>query len=71
MNSIASQEKTTSTKSENWHALSAEEVLEHLKVQDNGLTEAEAAEEDGALWTQPTDRGAASWVPETTLGTVQ
>jgi Ca2+-transporting ATPase len=44
MNSVAPQEKTLSTKSENWHALSAEEVLEHLKVQDNGLTEAEAAE---------------------------
>ena len=31
-------------KPEPWHALSADEVLEHLKVQENGLTDAEAAE---------------------------
>ncbi len=43
MNNIASQEKMSATKPENWHALSADEVLEHLKVQDNGLTEAEAS----------------------------
>ena len=28
---------------ENWHALSAEEVLEHLKVRENGLTSSEVA----------------------------
>ena len=28
---------------ENWHALSAEEVLEHLKVRENGLTSTEVA----------------------------
>jgi len=38
------QENTTSTKSEPWHALSADEVLEHLKVRENGLTGIEAAE---------------------------
>ncbi len=31
-------------KTEPWHALTAGEVLEHLKVRDNGLTSAEAAE---------------------------
>jgi Ca2+-transporting ATPase len=30
--------------SESWHALSAEEVLEHLKVRENGLTSAEVAD---------------------------
>ncbi len=29
---------------ENWHSLSAEEVLDHLKVRENGLTSAEIAE---------------------------
>ncbi len=38
------QENTASPKSEPWHALSAEEVLGHLKVHENGLTSAEAAE---------------------------
>jgi Ca2+-transporting ATPase len=28
---------------ENWHALSTEEVLEHLKVRENGLTSSEVA----------------------------
>jgi Ca2+-transporting ATPase len=37
------QENTASPKSEPWHALSAEEVLEHLKVRENGLTSTEAA----------------------------
>jgi hypothetical protein len=32
---------------ESWHALSAEEVLEHLKVHENGLTSGEAAERLG------------------------
>ena len=32
-----------SVKSEPWHALSPAEVLEHLKVHENGITEAEAA----------------------------
>jgi P-type Ca2+ transporter type 2C len=38
------QENIASTKTEPWHALSAEEVLGHLKVRENGLTNAEAAE---------------------------
>ena len=36
------QENTASPKSEPWHTLSAKEVLEHLKVRENGLTSAEA-----------------------------
>jgi Ca2+-transporting ATPase len=37
-----SQENTPSPKSQPWHALSAEEVLGHLKVHENGLTSSEA-----------------------------
>jgi P-type Ca2+ transporter type 2C len=43
MKNISPQEDTASPKSESWHALSAEEVLENLKVRENGLTDAEAA----------------------------
>jgi Ca2+-transporting ATPase len=38
------QENAVSSQSEPWHALSAEEVLEHLKVRESGLTSAEVAE---------------------------
>ncbi len=38
------QENTASPTPEPWHALSKEEVLRHLKVGENGLTGAEAAE---------------------------
>jgi len=38
------QENTTSPKPEPWHALSAEEVLGHLKVHESGLTSTEAGE---------------------------
>src|SRR5665648_341791 len=31
------------SKEENWHALTPQEVLEHLKVQDSGLTNADVA----------------------------
>jgi Ca2+-transporting ATPase len=34
--------ETESTAQQEWHALKAEEVLDHLKVQDNGLTSEEA-----------------------------
>ena len=34
--------ETESTAKQEWHALAAEEVLDHLKVQDNGLTSEEA-----------------------------
>ena len=44
MKNISPQENTASPKSESWHTLSAEEVLEHLKVRENGLTSVEAAE---------------------------
>ncbi|HEY5270679.1 MAG TPA: cation-translocating P-type ATPase [Anaerolineales bacterium] len=44
MNKNTLQENTASPKSEPWHALSTEEVLEHLKVRENGLTGTEAAE---------------------------
>jgi Ca2+-transporting ATPase len=44
MKKISLQENTASLKSEPWHAQSAEEVLEHLKVRENGLTSTEAAE---------------------------
>ncbi len=44
MKKNSTQENTVSPKPEPWHALSAEEVLEHLKVRENGLTGAEAAE---------------------------
>ncbi len=43
MKNIPPQEDTASPKTESWHALSAEEVLENLKVRENGLTDAEAA----------------------------
>jgi Ca2+-transporting ATPase len=39
-----SQETPLSHTSEAWYALSATEVLDHLKVRENGLTSAEAAE---------------------------
>jgi Ca2+-transporting ATPase len=38
------QENTASPKPQLWHALSTEEVLAHLKVQENGLSAAEVAE---------------------------
>ena len=44
MNKTSHQENTASPKSEPWHALTAEEVLEHLKVHENGLSDSEAAE---------------------------
>jgi Ca2+-transporting ATPase len=37
-------EAATQTKTEHWHTLSPQEVLEHLKVRENGLTSAQAAE---------------------------
>jgi len=37
------RENTSSPKPEPWHALSAEDVLEHLKVHENGLTSTEIA----------------------------
>ncbi len=37
-------EGPTLTQNESWHALSAEDVLDHLKVRENGLTTAEVAE---------------------------
>ncbi len=43
MKNIAPPESMPAKKTENWHALSADEVLEHLKVQDNGLTVEEAS----------------------------
>ncbi len=38
------KEIPTSHQDENWHALTPEEVLEHLKVRENGLTSAEVAD---------------------------
>ena len=38
------QDTPASPKPESWHALSADEVLEHLKVRENGLTDTEAAD---------------------------
>jgi Ca2+-transporting ATPase len=43
MNKNIPQVTTASPKSEPWHALSTEEVLEHLKVREDGLTGAEVA----------------------------
>ncbi len=44
MKKNTSRENTATPKPEPWHALSADEVLEHLKVHENGLTSTEAAE---------------------------
>ncbi len=44
MNNKTHQDNTDSTKSEPWHALTSEEVLEHLKVRENGLSDSEATE---------------------------
>ncbi|HEX7620326.1 MAG TPA: HAD-IC family P-type ATPase, partial [Anaerolineales bacterium] len=44
MNNIVPLENMAAPKSEPWHTLSAEEVLGHLKVGENGLTDTEAAE---------------------------
>ena len=38
------QDNIATPKAEPWHALTAEEVLDHLKVRENGLSDAEAAE---------------------------
>jgi Ca2+-transporting ATPase len=38
------QDNIATPKPEPWHALTAEEVLDHLKVRENGLSDAEAAE---------------------------
>jgi P-type Ca2+ transporter type 2C len=38
---LQSNETTRSHQDEGWHALSTEEVLEHLKVRENGLTSAD------------------------------
>ena len=38
------KEIQASPQDENWHALTPEEVLEHLKVRENGLTSAEVAD---------------------------
>jgi Ca2+-transporting ATPase len=38
------QDNIATPKPEPWHALTAEEVLDHLKVRENGLSNAEAAE---------------------------
>jgi len=44
MKKTSHQDNIGSLKPEPWHALTAEEVLEHLKVRENGLSEPEAAE---------------------------
>ncbi len=44
MKKTSHQDNIGSPKPEPWHALTAEEVLEHLKVRENGLSEPEAAE---------------------------
>lgn len=44
MNNSHHQDNNTSPKSEPWHALTTEEVLEHLKVHEKGLSDSEAAE---------------------------
>ena len=44
MNNKSIRENTVSAKPESWHTLSAQEVLEHLKVRENGLTSAEVAD---------------------------
>ncbi|MGZ6347812.1 MAG: HAD-IC family P-type ATPase, partial [Anaerolineales bacterium] len=38
------QVNTVTSKPEAWHALTTEEVLDHLKVRENGLSDSEAAE---------------------------
>jgi Ca2+-transporting ATPase len=38
------QDNIATPKPEPWHALTAEEVLDHLKVRENGLSDSEAAE---------------------------
>jgi Ca2+-transporting ATPase len=38
------QDNIATPKPEPWHALTADEVLDHLKVRENGLSDAEAAE---------------------------
>ena len=44
MNKPSHQETIGSPNPEPWHALTAEEVLEHLKVRENGLSDSEASE---------------------------
>jgi Ca2+-transporting ATPase len=44
MKNSSHQENIDSPKSEPWHALTTEEVLEHLKVRENGLSDTEATE---------------------------
>jgi Ca2+-transporting ATPase len=44
MKKTSHQDKTPAPISEPWHALTADEVLEHLKVHENGLSDSEASE---------------------------
>jgi Ca2+-transporting ATPase len=44
MNKTSPLDNIASPISEPWHALTADEVLEHLKVRENGLSESEATE---------------------------
>jgi P-type Ca2+ transporter type 2C len=44
MKKTSHPDKTPAPISEPWHALTADEVLEHLKVHENGLSDSEASE---------------------------